>query len=221
MKIFVKVFLAIFFLSFFITSVQSQPNGEQLFKVNCAVCHKIDTRLVGPALKGVNERREEEWLLKFVKSSQTVIKSGDETAVQLFNEFNKLVMPDQPTFSDDDVLAILEYIASFDKEQEVIEVDSNKINYLANLPKNFFDEEVKEARKETGMPLSIMLDTKSICFSGDFSKPPLSYRYFLFFSLHWVDEAKSTPKATSLPKVNPKFSQATADSSRAFSFCFS
>ncbi len=35
-----------------------------------------------------------------------------------------------------------------------------------------------------------------------FSKPPRSYRYFLFCSLHCVDEAKSTPKDTSFPKVN-------------------
>ena len=57
---------------------------------------------------------------------------------------------------------------------------------------------------------------KSICSPVEFSNPALSYKYFPFSSFHCVDDAKSTPNATSLPKVNPKFSQAFADTSNAF-----
>jgi cytochrome c2 len=35
--------------------------GKGLFKSLCASCHKLDKKLVGPALGGVEERRENEW----------------------------------------------------------------------------------------------------------------------------------------------------------------
>jgi hypothetical protein len=64
--------------------------------------------------------------------------------------------------------------------------------------------------------LSIIFAAKSICSPVEFSNPDLSYRYFPFSSFHCVDDAKSTPSETSLPKVNPKFSQAFAETSNAF-----
>jgi hypothetical protein len=57
-------------------------------------------------------RREREWIFSFIKSSTAMINSGDETAVGLFEKYNKIMMPDQPTFTDQDIEAILAYIAS-------------------------------------------------------------------------------------------------------------
>ncbi len=62
-----------------------------------------------------------------------------------------------------------------------------------------------------------MFAANSICCSGEFSKPALSYRYIFFSSFHCVEDAKSTPKETSFPKVYPKFSIAKAEASKAFS----
>ena len=67
-------------------------NGESLFKGNCTVCHGIDDVIIGPALRDVHERRSEEWIYSFVKNSQKVIRSGDEYAVNLYNEYNKTLM---------------------------------------------------------------------------------------------------------------------------------
>jgi len=89
---------------------QDAAKGESLFKSNCASCHALNKKLVGPALSGVSERREEEWLLKWVKNSSALIKSGDPDAIAIFEEYNKSAMTAFTHFSDEDVKDILAYI---------------------------------------------------------------------------------------------------------------
>jgi mono/diheme cytochrome c family protein len=88
--------------------------GELLFTQNCKACHHLEMRLVGPALKGVDQRHDEGWLLRFVRSSQTMIQEGDSAAVTLFNTFNKVPMPDQ-NLTDGQIRSILAYIKNADK----------------------------------------------------------------------------------------------------------
>ncbi len=83
--------------------------GEQLYKNNCTQCHAINEVVIGPALKGVHERRPLEWLIPWIRNSQKMIQEGDEYAVQLYEEYNKTVMTAYP-FSDDEILSILAYI---------------------------------------------------------------------------------------------------------------
>mgnify|MGYP000002871875 FL=1 len=89
---------------------QDAAKGESLFKSNCASCHALNKKLVGPALSGVTEKREEEWLLKWVKNSSALIKSGDPDAIAIFEEYNKSAMTAFTHFSDEDVKDILAYI---------------------------------------------------------------------------------------------------------------
>lgn len=85
--------------------------GESLFKGNCAACHKINEKLVGPALAGVYDRAPSiDWIVSFVQNSQKVIQSGDEYAVNLYEEFNQTQMNAFPTFKREQVLSILGYI---------------------------------------------------------------------------------------------------------------
>jgi mono/diheme cytochrome c family protein len=91
-------------------SASAQESGKEIFQQRCAACHSIGGgRLVGPDLKGVNDKRPEDWLLKFTKSSQRLVKSGDKTAVALFEQFNKIPMPDQ-ALSDDQIRKVLAHI---------------------------------------------------------------------------------------------------------------
>ncbi|MFD2514303.1 cytochrome c3 family protein [Pontibacter locisalis] len=86
--------------------------GEALFKNNCAVCHSAGTDvIVGPGLQGVSDRRNEAWLIKWIKNSQALIQAGDPEAVAVYNEYNKQAMPSF-AFSDDEVKAILAYVES-------------------------------------------------------------------------------------------------------------
>ncbi|KAA3610138.1 MAG: cytochrome c [Calditrichaeota bacterium] len=89
-----------------------QDTGESLFKRVCVACHTIGQgKLIGPDLADVHNRRSEEWIIKFVQSSQSVIKSGDPVATALFEEYNKIPMPDNP-FSVAEVRSIISYIAA-------------------------------------------------------------------------------------------------------------
>ena len=84
--------------------------SSELFSSKCAACHTIGKgRLVGPDLKNISEQRDNEWLLKFIGSSQTLIKSGDADAIKVYDEYNKLLMPD-PLISDSEIAQVLNYI---------------------------------------------------------------------------------------------------------------
>ena len=110
-------------LIFFSGSISAQ-DGEKLFKGNCASCHKIDKRLIGPALAGVEDRWEsQENLYAWIKNSQDYLKknSDDSYASDLFAEY-KTVMTAMP-LSDLEIASVLEYVKNPPvKEGEVIEV---------------------------------------------------------------------------------------------------
>lgn len=106
-----KQFVLFYFLLVIIAINSHAQEGATLFRQNCSACHQIGRgRLVGPDLQNVHERRSDEWIHNFIRSSQSVIKSGDQQAVELFNEYNKIVMPDNTHLSDEDINAIIAYI---------------------------------------------------------------------------------------------------------------
>lgn len=89
-------------------------DGENLFKANCASCHKLDKKLVGPALAGIQDRWEDEAnLIAWIKNSQQYLADnpGDGYASGLFEEYNGSIMPAMP-LTDDEVKAVLGYIAN-------------------------------------------------------------------------------------------------------------
>jgi hypothetical protein len=103
---------ALFFFSCF-TSFAQAPNGEALFKANCAQCHSAGkNKVIGPGLMGVEERvPSQEWLLKWVHNSTAVIKSGDEYANKIFKENGSVTMPAQ-SLKDDEIKSIFAYVTA-------------------------------------------------------------------------------------------------------------
>ncbi|PZX39231.1 cytochrome c [Nonlabens dokdonensis] len=89
---------------------EQQELGESLFKTNCASCHKRYKKAVGPALYGVTERRDQEWLYKWIVNSSQLIQSGDAQAVAIYNEYNQSNMNAFPQLSNDDIDAILSWV---------------------------------------------------------------------------------------------------------------
>lgn len=83
--------------------------GKALFNANCAACHKLDAKMTGPALRGVADKYSKDWLHKWIKDSQALIKSGDAAAVKVFEENNKSVMTAFPQLSVTDIDNILAY----------------------------------------------------------------------------------------------------------------
>ncbi len=100
-------------ISSFGSVLQAQDNGKDLFQV-CAACHTIGKgKLIGPDLQGVTERHDRAWLKAFIQNSQAVIASGDEYAVKLFEEYNKIPMPPN-NFTDEQLDILIDYIANYD-----------------------------------------------------------------------------------------------------------
>lgn len=112
-------YCAVFFISLFLlviantisySSEADQLEGAQYFNQICSACHTIGGgRLVGPDLANVQEKRSDQWLKDFIKSSQALINSGDPDAVAIYEEYNKMVMPDAP-FTDDQISEVVVYI---------------------------------------------------------------------------------------------------------------
>lgn len=83
--------------------------GEALFKANCAACHKLYKKAVGPAMHGVTEKYEREWLYRWIKNSAEFIASGDARANAIYNEYNQSNMNAFPQLSNADIDNILAY----------------------------------------------------------------------------------------------------------------
>ena len=77
-------------------------------------------KVVGPALKDVHKRRDVAWITAFVRNSQKVIKSGDEYAVKLYNEYNKTQMTSFD-FEDEEILSIIAYLKAESAKEVVVE----------------------------------------------------------------------------------------------------
>lgn len=100
-----------------------QQGGALFQDWGCNTCHAVDRKLVGPALEGVYDRRELTWIYSFVKNSSRVIASGDEYAVNLYNEFNNLQMPNH-ALEDEQILSIVAWV-KYTAENKVEEVPAD------------------------------------------------------------------------------------------------
>ena len=113
-----KSFLAMLFVLFSITGIAAPPieDGKAIFTTRCAGCHNVNKPMTGPALAGVDKRRSMDWIISFVKSSQTMVKKGDKDAVALFEKFNKIPMPDHADLTEAHIKSVVDFVKSETKE---------------------------------------------------------------------------------------------------------
>ena len=106
-----KIFLTATILFTALATLAAPPSeeGKTIFAARCAGCHNVNKVLVGPALAGVDQRRSIDWIVKFVHSPQTIIKSGDAYAVALLDKY-KVQMPDHADLTEANIKSIVEYI---------------------------------------------------------------------------------------------------------------
>lgn len=90
--------------------------GKELFTAKgCAACHdmKFKADLVGPNLSGVADRWENKKdIYAWIRNSQKLIEAKHPYATKLFEKFNKIPMTPNPTLTDEDIDAILAFIAN-------------------------------------------------------------------------------------------------------------
>ena len=113
MKIFSIFSLTVLLVLSGTATIYSQPDverGQEIWSGECQACHTLGggTR-VGPDLEDINDKREEDWLVSFIRNAPAMIRDGDEQAVQVSNEYPG-VMPAMEHLSEDDVRGVLAYI---------------------------------------------------------------------------------------------------------------
>lgn len=90
--------------------------GKELFRSNCASCHAGDMKspLTGPPLVEALEAWEDyprEELYNFIRNSQANITVGHPRAIEVWAEWGPTIMPLFESFTDENMEAILSYVA--------------------------------------------------------------------------------------------------------------
>jgi len=93
--------------------------GEAIFKAKCTTCHKVDVKLVGPALGStISSETDDKWLTKWIQNNQALISAKDPKALKIYNEYNQQGMTVFADLSDGDVSNIIAYVRDeYKKEQ--------------------------------------------------------------------------------------------------------
>jgi mono/diheme cytochrome c family protein len=109
------LFIAFAILIFSKPDVYGQ-SMDDLFRTNCSSCHTIGGgKLIGPDLKDVENRKDREWLIKFMLDPEAMIKSGDQYASKILAEANGVIMTPIPGINVEKAELILDLISSESK----------------------------------------------------------------------------------------------------------
>ena len=82
--------------------------GKAKFDAICVACHMIDQRMIGPALKGVYDRRSPEWVMNMILNPDGMLKE-DPIAKALLKEYNNAIMLNQ-NLTEDEARDVAEYL---------------------------------------------------------------------------------------------------------------
>ncbi|MGI9526293.1 MAG: c-type cytochrome [Weeksellaceae bacterium] len=84
--------------------------GKEIYEAKCTACHKPTSKFIGPAPKGLLERRTPEWAMNMILNPEEMIQK-DPIAKQLLAEANGAPMANQ-NLTEEEARQVLEYIRS-------------------------------------------------------------------------------------------------------------
>jgi nitrite reductase (NO-forming) len=121
LRMFVTVVLVLMGFNLYVSVSRADEadveKGQKLFQSKgCVACHSIGKgKITGPDLLGVTQRRDKEWITKWLKSPETMIMT-DPVAKQLLQEY-MVPMPNQG-LSDEEIEEIIEYFGYMDSQKK-------------------------------------------------------------------------------------------------------
>lgn len=74
--------------------MEMAAKGEEVYNLNCTACHRPDKKFIGPAPKGILERRTPEWVMNMILNPEEMTQN-DPLANDLLIEFNGSPMSNQ------------------------------------------------------------------------------------------------------------------------------
>ncbi len=87
--------------------------GKGIYNTQCIICHDLDQKKVGPALRNITKQRAPEFIMNLLLNSAQMQKE-DPTMKALLKEYNNLQMPD-PGLNQAKARSVLEYMRSVAK----------------------------------------------------------------------------------------------------------
>ena len=89
--------------------------GEDIFRSRCDACHSLGNEDgIGPGLLNVTDRRDRAWLARWIKTPDRLLAEKDPIALDLYNRYKKVLMPNL-RLSDTDVEALIDYMDAASK----------------------------------------------------------------------------------------------------------
>ncbi len=80
--------------------------GEKVYQEKCLACHKPDVKFIGPAPKGIFERRNPAWVMNMILDPELMVKE-DPIAKDLLRQFSA-PMANQ-NLTEEEARAVVEY----------------------------------------------------------------------------------------------------------------
>ena len=114
---FAALVFVLFLLVVFPSSLAAQEGaaaarGKAIFKDKCAACHTVGGGgLVGPDLAGVTARRDAQWLDRFIRQPDVMIREKDPIAIDLLAKYSNIAMPNLG-IGESDAAALSAYLAT-------------------------------------------------------------------------------------------------------------
>jgi len=82
--------------------------GEAKYSAICVACHMAEQRLIGPAMKGVYDRRSPEWVMNMIINPSEMLQK-DPIAKALLKEYNNAIMTAN-NLTEEEVREVAEYL---------------------------------------------------------------------------------------------------------------
>lgn len=81
--------------------------GMEVYESKCSACHKTEEKFIGPAPKGILDRRSPEWVMNMILNPEEMTQK-DPIARALLIEFNGSPMANQ-NLTQEEARSVLEY----------------------------------------------------------------------------------------------------------------
>ncbi len=89
----------------------------EIYQSRCSSCHSLGAENgLGPGLQGVTQRRDKVWLARWLKEPDKMLAEKDPIAIDMYNRFNKVIMPNLK-LEDNDVKALIDYLDAVAKPE--------------------------------------------------------------------------------------------------------
>jgi protein SCO1/2 len=92
--------------------------GQYLFSTKCSACHSLGLQdKVGPDLAGITEKRDRQWLAKYISGPDEMLKAKDPVASALFAKYKQMRMPNLE-LTDRQVEDVVGYLAGIPSSRQ-------------------------------------------------------------------------------------------------------